>query len=335
MTKISGECPIASLPPELKLQSLLQKVAVMLRQHRPVTESAVPQWRDEIERVYHDVKQTLRVNGVPLNFRAWAAWGEFFPAMWDAMRDNAETQTFEDAGSRLRVAGLEAATRLGKPDAVSRVTLGESEAFQIRAALDLYYYVDPKLLLFTCALRLALEGHVTGAFTMTMPTTVQPEKIERGIPRNMISMEMVEEEQAQNHLRGVFEDIKKTVGLERIQSEYRTLALWPDYLEAAWTALKPITQRPEYHREVDMIRDLGRQLATALPFPIGLTRQTIEELGADSDEVAEGIEKFERFLPALILNISLLQLDWKAMHFLEVSPFPAKLCQTRSVEVAA
>jgi hypothetical protein len=46
----------------------------------------------------------------------------------------------------------------------------------------------------------------------------------------------------------VFRDIKKTLGLSQINSDYRTLALWPDYLEAAWKGLKPVTQSDEYRQ---------------------------------------------------------------------------------------
>ena len=49
----------------------------------------------EVERVYHEIKQSLRVTGVNLNFRAWAAYKRFLPAMWDAVRPVAETCAFE------------------------------------------------------------------------------------------------------------------------------------------------------------------------------------------------------------------------------------------------
>ena len=40
----------------------------------------------EIERVYHEIKQTLRVSGINLNFRTWADYEKFLPLMWDSMR---------------------------------------------------------------------------------------------------------------------------------------------------------------------------------------------------------------------------------------------------------
>lgn len=57
---------------------------------------------DEIERVYHEIRQTLRVTGINLNFRTWAAVDNFLPAQWEALRPNAETRVFEEATDRLR-----------------------------------------------------------------------------------------------------------------------------------------------------------------------------------------------------------------------------------------
>ena len=32
----------------------------------------------EIERVYHEIKQSMRVSGINLNFRTWAGFDKFF-----------------------------------------------------------------------------------------------------------------------------------------------------------------------------------------------------------------------------------------------------------------
>jgi hypothetical protein len=302
----------------------------MFRNHHPIRENEAD---GEVERIYHDFRQTLRIYGVPFAMQAWAAWEHFLPAMWDAIRPNAETQAFEDAADRLRLTALHGAVRLGKPGAVPRVTPGESEAFQIRGALDLYYYGHPKLLVLTSAVRLALEGTRCGAFTTNMPAAAEPEKIERGIPPAMFPMEMEEEYPPDQALRALFADIAGTLGSEFVSDDYRTLALWPDYLNAAWAALKPIMQRSEYEAEARALLDLARRVAAALPFPVPFDRHAIEDSGEDVNEIVAATQRFEPLLARLLLNISVLQLDWKELHFLEVSPFPAKLRQTRPVEL--
>src|SRR5437764_354370 len=84
----------------------------------------------EIERVYHELRQSLRVTGVNLIFRTWAAFEKFLPAMWDELRPNVETTVFDKAASQLRDEALRAAD-LFPPGASAAPDLGESRACQI------------------------------------------------------------------------------------------------------------------------------------------------------------------------------------------------------------
>lgn len=276
--------------------------------------------KDNIERVYHEIRQTLRVSGINLNFRTWAGYKKFFPAMWAGMRSNVETRAFEKAADDVRAAAVRAAETLGKLGAAASVRLGESQTYQIRAALDLYHYINPKLLLFTSAVRMALDGETVGGSAANQTV----ELIERGIPAKMYPLEMVSDEPEDRRIRGLFDDIKGTLSLSAINSDYRTLALWPDYLERAWERLKPITQQDKYRNASDSLRELARSLARDLPYPVRLSLERVKELGEDADDVLKTTEKFERLLPSLILNISLFELDWQTSDLLSRSPFPAK-----------
>lgn len=273
----------------------------------------------EIERVYHEIKQSIRASGINLNFRTWAGFEKFFPVMWGEMRSLVETRAFEDAADQIRAISAGLAENLGALDAESEVDLGESQKYQIKAALRLYHYVNPKLLVFTSKVRQALAGENAAE---NRAKNEEPELIERGIPTKMYSMEMVAEEPEDERLAAVFEDIKETLSLSSINSDYRTLALWADYLEAVWNRLKPITQTDYYRQAADDLRELSRQLAGSLP-AVSLSKQKIEDLGEDYDEILKTTEKFEQLLPSLILNISLVSLDWHLAEELTKSPFPA------------
>jgi hypothetical protein len=106
----------------------------------------------EVERVFHEIKHVLRVTGVPAPFRLWAAFGRSFPLIWDALRPNLETRPFEDAADKLRGMTVRIAAHLGPATGVrARVWLGQSQAYQLEAALELYHYLDPKLLRSSCS----------------------------------------------------------------------------------------------------------------------------------------------------------------------------------------
>lgn len=269
----------------------------------------------ETERIYHEIRQTLRVSGVNLIFRTWAGTGRLLPVTWEAVRPNAETRAFEDAADRIRAEAVHAAAALGRIDAGAG--LGESQAFQVRAALDLYRYVTPKLLLLTSAVRLALEGAEIGG------AAGAGERVARGVPQRMYPMEMVEEDGGEERIRALFDDIRETLGLSRVNSLYRTLALWPDYLEPVWGGLKPITQRDAYREAGDRLRALSRELARQLPLPVPLAREQVKEAGEDAEELARTVEEFEELIPGVILNTALFSLGCEGAEPLARSPFPA------------
>lgn len=271
----------------------------------------------EIERVYHEIRQTLRVSGVNLNFRSWAKFDKLLPVVWDTLRPALESVAFERSADNLRRQAAEAANSLGPLNAIQTCPLGPSQQYQIRAALDLYHYINPKLLILTSATKLLIEGATLGN------AGSGHKLLERGVPPRMFPMEMVEEDPEEERLKELFRDIQETLSLASVNSDYRTLALWPDYLEASWRKLKVVVQQAEYIRQADQLRTSSRELARALPGPITLSHQALEETGDSIEEFKRETEQFEQLLPGLILNIALCSLDWKSASELEASPFPA------------
>ncbi len=261
----------------------------------------------------------MRVSGVNLIFRTWASFEKFFPAMWDPMRPNVETLAFEDSADEVRNAAAQQAVEWPSFDAKEAAQLGESQCYQVQAALALYHYINPKLLVFTSAVTMALEGEEVG-----VSNGDDPQKIEQGVPARMYPMEMEAEEPEDKRLRDLFDDIKQTLDLNSINSDYRTLALWPSYLEAAWQGLKPVTQQDDFRAASESLRDRSRQLAKALPHKVQLSLQQVEELGEDADKVLQASQRFEQLLPSLILNIALLSREWQTPDALQRSPFPAR-----------
>jgi hypothetical protein len=273
----------------------------------------------EIEQIYHDIRQTLRVNGVNLLFRTWAAYDQVLPIVWNAVKPNVETRAFEDASDTVRAAAMIAARQLDALNAREQAGLGESQAYQVRAALSLYHYINPKLLLLICAVKLAVDGDRNGR----NDPQLSPERIDRGVPGKMYPMEMVPEHPEDKRLKRLFADIKRTLSLKSINSDYRTLGLWPHYLETAWMRLKPVVRRRDYWAEVDRLRERARALAESLPFHVPITARHIAQTGAGRRRILQTTSMFERILPPLILNMALMESEWRQPDDLLSSPVPA------------
>lgn len=291
---------------------------VSIGKPRPVTEREA---EGEIAQMYHEIKQTLRVSGINLNFRTWAGYRSFLPLLWHAVRPNVETRAFEDAADHVRAEAVQIAQRLGRVGASAHVRLGPSQAYQIQAALRLYHYINPKLLVLTSAVRLALAGEPVGGNEGGV--NERTVRLARGVPAHMYPMEMVSERPEDERIRAVFADITQTLSLSTINSDYRTLALWPDYLIAAWERVKPIVGEERYTQAATELRETARSLARGLPYPIPLSRERVEEGGEDVDAILQTTEQFEQLLPSLLLNIALFALDWQLAEALRRSLFPA------------
>jgi hypothetical protein len=272
---------------------------------------------DEIDAVYHEIRQVLRVSGVNLNFRAWAGFGRSFPLVWDAVRENAGTYAFERAADELRASAVRGSLTLPAVRAIAEVPLGPSQLYQMGAALALYHYINPKLLLITAAVRLALDGVVIPG-----SPSADTRRIPRGVPPRMYPMEMVDEDIDDPLVQQTFEDIRQTLSLSAVNSDYRTLALWPEYLSAAWTRLKPIVITREFDTLAIALQDQAEALARALPYRVKLTRLDIATTGDDDNDFMKTTARFEQILPPLILIIALLALDGASADVCMESPFP-------------
>lgn len=285
-----------------------------LNKHQPVAEYEAD---DDTERVYHEIRQVLRVSGVSLVFRTWAGIGRSFPLLWEALRENAATYAFEKAADQLRTDAVRSALQLPAVHATANVPLGPSQLYQVGAALALYHYVDPKLLILTSAVRLALdEAGVIGS------PSVDARKLPRGVPPRMYPMEVVDEGTEDALVRQTFDEIRQTLGISTINSDYRTLALWPGYLAAAWARLKPVVVSAEYAALAASLGQQAEALARSLPYRVKLSRLDITTVGDDDDEFVRVTREFEQLLPSLMLNMALLTLDGISADVCMESPFP-------------
>jgi hypothetical protein len=272
---------------------------------------------EETERVFHEAKQVLRLSGVPSVFRAWAALDRFFPIMWDAMRPNVETRTFEEVSDHLRATAVRLASRLGKLGARPRVWLGQSQSYHLQGLLDFYHYADAKLLLFASAMRRAIETQGT---VSAQPGPV--EFIERGVPSKMLPLELAAEDH-DPRVRRAFAELEALVGPHAAEGEYRSIGLWPNYLLAVSERLIPILRSEAYIRASNELFDVARDLIRVLPYPIALSRDRLKALGQSTGPVLSATASIERGLPGAAIQVALMSLEWRPAEVLVRSPFPA------------
>lgn len=272
----------------------------------------------DVERVLHEMRQTLRVTGLDVTVRTWAGFERFLVAMWEAMGPNTETRAFESAGDALRARAVDAVDRWERLGAWDAVPLGESQRHHLRGALELYHYLNPKMLVFTSAVQLALQDEAVGA----LQPLGSAERIERGAPERMMAMEWVSERPDDARLRKLFTDILESVGPPSLPGEFRALALWPRYLEVAWERLKPRLRSEEWARASDTLLAMSRHLARGLPYEVALSAERLVVLNEDAEVIQRVTAQCEWRLPMLVLAMAALVSDVGDLE--RRLPFPAE-----------
>lgn len=258
--------------------------------------------------IYRDLKATFGVPWVGVITQAVAYYRPFFAAAWRSFVPSARTHFFERVSDEMRLSAWERvdesfviADQTGR---LRDIGYSEREIEQIREVLDIFDYGNPKYLIFATAIKEGLlTGHAFGG--------AQGDRRDR-MPRSPIYQldpipVMVEEHHASGGLSDIYADIKRTLQLPFINSDYKAMARWPSYLEQAWLALKPCIDTPAY----EAVRlDLHRQALAAvdnLPVVYRMSREDALQAGlaaAEVDELVRVISLFQWLLSGLVLNVT-------------------------------
>lgn len=276
---------------------------------RPVPEHRVD---EELGRVYRDVKATLGVPWVGVITQALAYYRPFFLEAWRQFRPTARSRFFERVSDELRMLAWEGSSSFTIAPQGQRLEVlkySASEVAQISAMLDLFDYGNQKYLILATAVAASLvEDRGLG----TSPTGDPRDRL----PRSPVSQiepipVMVEEHHAFGDLRALYQDIKVTLDLPFVNSDYKAMARWPSYLRLAWDDLKPQLGEPAYASLRQSVHRLALDAVEALPYPYRLDRaaaMTLGMNGAEIDELCRTISLFQWLLSGLILNVSCFKL---------------------------
>ena len=263
-------------------------------------------------RWYADMKNVLQVPWMGVVTMAFSHYPRFFEVLWDGLRPIAQSRPFVDACTELR-AYTEARVLDLEPGPIVRrlQTLGYAprEIGQIRASIEVFSHGNFPYLLTATAARRLLEGLELGV------SKDAPAYDGCHAPQVDVPFVLMESHHADHDTRALYQDIKTTLGLPFVNTDYRALARWPSYFALAWHDLKPAVNADQHaeiciavHRRADEIT------ARSLPNPKGLTADVLRgaaERDGQYDEILQVARLFQWLLPGLVTNIAFFraQLD--------------------------
>jgi len=252
--------------------------------------------------IYQEIKVALGVPHVNVLFQAYGAYPRFLDSMWKALKPAIETRDFFQHADRLRA---EAYTRTHNyfviPDlcsSIREIQFSPGAQHELADVVELFHYNNPLLLLIAA---MQLQAFEDGPPHRRSATT--------GAEHPVIREKLVQvtEENAPAPTRKIYDDIKRTLGVSFINTDYQALARWPDFLGMYWSAFKPAVSSPLYGESRHALRESALALASDLPNAPQLSVEHMQESGLNDEEISAAIhisEEFLDILSGLLLNVA-------------------------------
>lgn len=272
---------------------------------RPVPEY---QAKGELKEVYEDLKKELGVPWVGVITQALAYYEPFFKEAWRQLKPSVKTNLFENRCNQIRLESWNGVSAQlidhNQAEILKERGYKDKEIEEIKELLDILDYGNPKYLVFATVVKDALLNGKMEGTPPSNPDDLFPRPPVRSGDSSLL---MVEEHHATSGLTDIYEDIKTTLNLPFVNSDYKAQGRWPSYLEVAWNELKPFIDTAEYNSLRNHINAMAYDLARNLPYSYTLDQELSFNLGMDVteiDELIEVISLFQYLLSGLIINVS-------------------------------
>jgi Halocarboxylic acid dehydrogenase DehI len=258
---------------------------------------------------FRDIKNALRVPIVNLIFQAWAAVPRFLDIVWRRLRPSVLSPEFADLATRIdkEVRNGTASWAVADHAALLRSrAVSQAEIARMREVIDLFAQVNPKLAILACAVDEALVGLPVGGLGSKGPH--REEERERPKEFRGVRFSLVEERDAPPRVRAIYEDMRSTLRLPFIDTEYKAMASYPDWLEVWWKDCKPKVTDPKYEVLARSVGVSGLETSKALPHGLFLSDDFLNSCEIDEakrKELRRVTGTFVRLLPGLIINVEL------------------------------
>ncbi len=254
---------------------------------------------------YEDTKEVLQVPWMGVVTMAYTHYPTFFGELWRGLKPLCQSRPFVEAFMDLRayvesrVAELHP-TSLIEP--LQAMGYAPREIDAIRQMNTVFSHGNQLYVLIATVARHLLEiGDMQG--------TPNADTFEgRHAPDIQVPFMLMEPHHADEPTQAVYEDIKTTLQLPFVNTDYRAFARWPSYFALAWKNLREKAGTKEHERICqDCHERIASLVATQLPNPGGLSSDALRqaaESDASLEEVVQVCRLFQWLIPGLITNVA-------------------------------
>ncbi|MEE8140760.1 MAG: hypothetical protein V3T66_07605, partial [Alphaproteobacteria bacterium] len=253
---------------------------------------------------YEDMKAVFQVPWMGVVTMAYAHYPGFYDTLWAGLRPLCASQPFVEAFQDLRAFTEDAVKALNPPPIAQRLTeLGYAprEIANIRDMNEVFSHGNFPYVIVATITRYLLEG---GEMSMEREAPVFEG---RHAPAVRVPFLLMEAHHADPPTRALYDDIKATLKLPFVNTDYRAFARWPSYFHRAWVDLRNTVTGEDYEAIVQAVHERAVAAAQTLPNPGGLTSAALRE-AAETDaplsEIIETSRLFQWLLPGLVTNVA-------------------------------
>ncbi len=282
---------------------------IALPRQRPDTIPAIhplPEYLASGQRAiwYAEMKHALQVPWMGVVTMAFAHYPSFFGELWRGLKPLSESTAFVDACRALRAEVEQRSAGLAPQNlvaALARHGYAPREIDALRDANTVFSHGNPPYLLIATLARHLLElGDLAGKASAEPFTG-------RHAPEVSVPLVLMEAHHADAPTQAIYADIKTTLDLPFVNTDYRAFARWPSYFALAWNDLRDIVGTPAHEAVCQACHDQAAALVAALPNPGALSATALRqaaEADAPIDEVMEVCRLFQWLLPGLMTNVA-------------------------------
>ena len=133
---------------------------------------------------------------------------------------------------------------------------------------------------------------------------MESEKTEK--PKEKVAfVKVVEESEATGEVKEVYEDIKKTLGIDFIPNMYKAMANKPEYLKTTWEKVQTVmTSQGKLDSKTKDIIALTVSIMSGCDYCIGVYNETVKHAGLDDEALTELYSIIDLYTGLNSLNIA-------------------------------
>jgi short-subunit dehydrogenase len=259
----------------------------------------------EVQACLSDIQDTLGIPWVPANWRAYAIHPAVIQLFWERLKPVTQTEPFLEDAIAITEHVYRDINDWYQP--TYQVDVEKHQQRQIQRELNAFTFGNPQLLIQQVALSRTLAGEVVGqdghADARRGPNAYRHSNIQ-----------LLSEQSAQKispEMQQVYRDIKQTLGVPIVNSDYQALAHWTAFFLAAWEDIKQWRDRPEYQLLKQTVIQRAEEAAARLRPAVVIGEQEVRDRldsPEDYQQIQQSVQMFRDILPELIIQDSLFHM---------------------------